>query len=173
MIFRLPLPPRPSPGRLPARQREGHPCQLVRGELPRQADAAAAEPGQQQHPPRAGRVAIGRHDQAIDGGEQTKKTGGAWWSGQSAEDRQRGIVPAPVPRVLLWVLRGTGCSWCGRRSNAWQARGRPGRHCGAGPLAGAPTGDGAAPRHRRGLAGLHANRGRYSRPDPACRSTLR
>lgn len=64
-----PTPAAPLPWPPTARQRDGHPRQLEHGELHRQADTAATEPGQQQHPPRADRVAIGRHDQANDGGE--------------------------------------------------------------------------------------------------------
>ncbi|AJY62451.1 hypothetical protein KS03_5665 (plasmid) [Burkholderia glumae LMG 2196 = ATCC 33617] len=97
----------PSPARLAARQREGRPPQLERGEQHGQAHPAAAEPGQLGHTARAGRVRIGRHDQAIDGGEQTEKT---FEHGVGTERRRAGneaSVPAPAPRVRLWVLRGS------------------------------------------------------------------
>ncbi len=38
-----------------------------------QAHPAAAEPDRLGHPARAGRVTLGRHDPAIDGGKQTKR----------------------------------------------------------------------------------------------------
>lgn len=100
-----PTPPRPAPARLPARQREGHPPQLERGEQHDQAHPAAAEPDQLDHTARAGRVTIGRHDQAIDGGEQTTKTGEHGGQDGTPKAGNGGIVPAPAPRVLPWVLR--------------------------------------------------------------------
>lgn len=100
-----PTPPHSAPAPLPARQREGHPRQLERGVQHGQADAAAAEPGQPQHAPRAGRVAIGRHDQAPDGGEQTTKTGEHGGQDRAPKAGNGGIVPAPARRFLPWVLR--------------------------------------------------------------------
>lgn len=107
MRFRHPRPPRPAPARLPARQREGHSRQLERGVQHGQAAAGAAEPGQLYQASRAGRVAIGRHDQAIDGGEQTTETGEHGGQDRAPKAGNGGIVAAPARRVRLWVLRGS------------------------------------------------------------------
>lgn len=50
-------------------------------------------------------MAIGRHDQAIDGGEQTTETGEHDGQDRAPKAGNGGIVPAPAPRVRLWVLR--------------------------------------------------------------------
>lgn len=105
MRFRHPCPLASPRLPLPARQRDGRAHQLERGVQHGQAATGAAEPGQLYQASRAGRVAIGRHDQAIDGGEQTKKTGEHDGQNRAPKTGRGGIVPAPAPRVLLWVLR--------------------------------------------------------------------
>ncbi|QKM57739.1 hypothetical protein CG017_05819 (plasmid) [Burkholderia glumae] len=97
----------PSPARLAAhlaaRQREGQPPQLERGEPHGQPHPGAAEPGQLDHTARADPVTIGRHDPAIDGGKQTKKKFEHGGEDQSAER----------PAVEALFRRRRGGSACG------------------------------------------------------------